>query len=226
MSILTNYRKAIYIGLGILLGLAIAFIVFTLVNSQKLKTTIADQESEIVSLKQKSDSLLLKIRTDEQQLIEIANKLKDTLSTLEPVKGPTEESLWNKVRDQNSFESVLDFIRSKENKGSYQNDALSKLMELGKTGWLYAGRSSDNKSYSEDQIARVLWRKNDYDIQNNLTPKIGDLIMLSGTQGRRTYANSSPREGQNGIWQANTIAYVSEIKKEGATALIIKIIYE
>ena len=226
MSILSNYRKVIYIGLGVLLGLAVAYIAYSYFKTQELRTTVQDQKSEIESLKRTSDSLLSKLRSDEKQLIEISEKLKGPVTIVEKVKGPTEESLWNEVLSKNTFYDVLDFIRSNDNKGTYHNEALSKLMELGQTGWLYAGRSSDNATYSKDQIARVIWRKNANDIRNNSTPKMGDIITLNGTQGRRTYSNFSPRERQNGIWQSSNNAYVSELKNEGPTALIIKIIYK
>jgi hypothetical protein len=224
-------KKAIYMGLGVMLGLAIAYIVYSYIKTQELNEVVGNQKKEIESLKQESDSLLLKLRTADKRIETERDEnnnedLKSVTEIKEKVDSSIEEVQWENALNKNSFEAITDFIMSEENKGTYQNDAISKLKELGQSGWLFAGRTNDNSTYSKDQVARVIWRNYGNDLKGNSTPKTGDIITLNGTQGRRTYSNSSPRDKQNGIWQTNNNAYVSEINKEGQTALIIKIIYK
>jgi len=229
MTVQSQNNKAIYIGLGILLGLALAYIGYSFFETKELKTTVENQKTEIDNLKRSTDSLATQLRSkadriDDENEIKNANKNDDNVNDGKQLKD-AELTAWNQALEANSFKSYMDFVTKDMNNETYNEKAVNKLMELGKSGWLYAGRTSDKLNYSEDQITEVVWRyKSNEDLKRSL-PKKGDVVVLKEPLGRRIYSNFSPRTNQNGLWNADLKAYVKEVRMEGPTAVIIEVIY-
>ena len=137
-----------------------------------------------------------------------------------------EKTAWEKAKDRDTFDAYMAFIRSDDNRGQFHNEAVNALENKGKTGWLYVGRTNDDKTFSSDPVVSVIYRKNSSitNLSNDI-PKVGDLIILNGSLGRRAYSRSSPRDTQTGLWNVEKKAYVSTIKMEGQSAIIAEIIF-
>ena len=109
---------------------------------------------------------------------------------------------------------------------AFNDQAFVALKKEKKTGWLFVGRTNDGKTFSMDAVVSVIYRKNSsIPALSNVIPKVGDLIILNGSLGRRAYSRSSPRDTQTGMWKVQKKAYVSTIKMEGQSAVIAQIIF-
>ena len=222
-------NKVMYIGLGVLLGLALSYIAFSFFKTKELQSEVAKQTIEIESLRQHTDSItneLLparKARSEKEKTVDEINKTMVVPKEVENIKS-SEDTNWQDAVNENTFVTFIEYL-STNTKSEYHSEAVSKLSELGAAGWLYVGRTSNNKKFSQDQIAEVIWRNNSDQNLSNMVPLPGDIVRLISPSARRTYSNFSPRDHQNGLWEKNKKAYVSEVKMEGPTAVIIKLIY-
>ena len=221
--------KAIYIGLGILLGLAIAYIGYTYIQTNELNALVELQKKEITTLqndlKEQQDSLNSLNAKYHKQKAETNTSKKEEDLVVENTTSE-EDVLWDITKQANTFDAYINYLSHEKSKSSYLNEVNQQLNELGKKGWLYAGRTKDNISFSEDQIVEVIWRDSDDNSLRKAVPKIGDVLLLKTSTSRRTYSNYSPRENQNGAWEKDQKAYVIDVKMEGPTAVIIKIAYK
>ncbi len=132
---------------------------------------------------------------------------------------------WAQAEKENSFEGYLAYYQNDSIIGNYVDSALSKIEEVGKSGWIYVGRSNGT-DFTSERKARVVYREGESNLSESTHPIIGDLVLATFSEGSRgVYSRSTPRDNRVGNWPTNSIAYVQDTFIEGGT-LIIKIIYD
>lgn len=214
-------NRSLLIGFGIILGLLLATTLYLFFENRELNEVIQNNQNDFQSVDQDS-SVSNKNPTIENTNTKVDN-VQDTSSTEVP---SAEQALWLATKKINAFNGYLEFIKSEDNNGTYDQESITKLFELGNSGWLYSGRSSDDNRYTDDQMIEVVWRKDSDKNLRRALPKEGDIVQLISKQARRTYPDFLPRTNQNGIWPLGKMAYVIDARMEGNTALILKVVYE
>lgn len=212
-------NRLVLIGFGVLLGLLFGLILYLFLENKKLKESVQNPINDLETVVQDTE-----VENGNKDSNEGNVDQKNNTSISE--EDSKERVLWKATTDINSFDGYLNFLRSPDNVGTYKQRCISKLSELGRSGWLYSGRTNDQSTYDEDQLVQVLWRERNAKNLERSVPKIGDIVILKSKDARRTYPDFLPRTNQNGIWPLDNMAYVMDTKMEGSTALIIKVVYK
>jgi len=214
-------NKSLLIGIGVVLGLLLATTLYLFFENRELNEVIQTKQNDAPSLDQDP------IKSIENTTTENASTTDDTLEDESSTEASSaEQVLWQATKKINSFDGYLEYIKSADDDGTHNQESISKLLELGTLGWLYSGRTNGDGTYSDDQMAEVIWRK-DYDKNlRRVLPKKGDIVSLTSKEARRTYPDFLPRDQQNGLWQLNSNAFVLDVRIEGKSAVILKVVYQ
>lgn len=219
MTLATN--KSLFIGIGIVLGLLLATTLYLFYENRELNEVIQNNQNDVKSADQDSSKSI------KASIPENTSEKDENVQDASRREAPSaEQTLWLATKKINSFDGYLEFMKSEDNKGAYEQESISNLLKLGTSGWLYSGRTSNNNRYTEDQMVEVLWRKDPDKNLRRALPRKGDIVQLISKQARRTYPDFLPRTNQNGIWPLGKMAYVIDTRMEGKTAVILKIVYE
>ncbi|MBT8303310.1 MAG: hypothetical protein KJP09_02485, partial [Bacteroidia bacterium] len=211
-------NKGIYSTFGIIISLLIITMILFFNKVDNLKTTIIDQQTQIDSLK---------LKGEEGDSMQVSSSIDNTSnSNQENQSESSEDFLWDTTKKIDTFDAYLEFIKSEGQEGKHKKNAIQRLFELGISGWLYSGRSENGKYYSDDQLVKVTWRNNSSQDLDDTLPELGDIVALRSQEARRTYPDFLPRSNQNGIWPLGKSAYVIDVRMEGKTAVILKVVYE
>lgn len=141
------------------------------------------------------------------------------------------ENIWKNAEDEGSMGNIsgyLKYIKSDLISKSNYTDAVAKIKELGKTGWLFSGYIKNGKmNTSESNIFMFKYRKNGENIVSTDIPNEGDIVEAIST--RRTYRMLQTLNELNGTnnvnWRRNGEAFVLDVIIDG-DALFLKIVYE
>ncbi len=214
-----------YISIGVLIGLVLAYIGYSFTQTKDLKSTVETQQEKIATLEKESDSILNKQSStiSESQVQEETAASNESPSTVTDSQSNISE--WSTVIEQHNFEGYLAFIKKHGSTHPKYDQAIHSLNQLGTRGWLYAGRTSDQTAYIEDQIVQTIWRPNSNNDVTKAVQQVGDIVRLISPTARRTYSNFTPRIEQNGVWQKEKEGYVFGVEIEGRTVVIIQVIY-
>jgi len=210
-------NRGVYSTFGIIISLLIITMILFFNKVDNLKNTIIDQQTQIDSLKSKgmkSDSIQV---NSSEEITPSSNQ--------EDQSDSSEDLLWDTTKKIDTFDAYLEFIKSGSQNGNHQKNAIQRLFDLGTSGWLYSGRTANGEDYSDDILVEVIWRDNPSKDFDKSLPEIGDIVELKSQEARRTYPNFLPRTNQNGIWPLGKPAYVVDVRMEGKTAVILKVVY-
>lgn len=211
-------NKGIYSTFGIIISLLIITMILFFNKVDNLKTTIIDQQTQIDSLKSKNQT--------NESVQEESTREKTQISNQENQSETSEDLLWDTSKKIDTFDAYLEFIKSEGLEGKHKKNAIQRLFELGISGWMYSGRTENGEIYSNDQLVKVTWRNNSSQDLDDTLPELGDIVALKSQEARRTYPDFLPRSNQNGIWPLGKSAYVIDVRMEGKTAVILKVVYE
>jgi len=148
----------------------------------------------------------------EDKIKQIENEVEDT-------------RIWNTATTTNSVDSYIAYLTNPMEGKSKVNEAIAALKNVGKTGWLYSGRT-DGTIVTSDAMFKYEWRKNGGEITSNTKPVEGDIVIMTqvSRSTRSTLANAISKSGATSTWRKNKKAYVLTSTKEG-TALFLQVVY-
>jgi len=155
-------------------------------------------------------------------VIEAEEKIKTLSNNLNNIR--LDDDAWKSATLQATVNAFLDYYTNQTIIGSHREEALQKINEIGKKGWLYCGRFSEESM--TESIFDLVWRGVDFSEKDIL--KANDVVVLKTNESaRRTYRyadNRNANNTNNTLIDKNTKMYISAVEKEG-NALVVQIIY-
>jgi len=154
------------------------------------------------------------IKTEEAQ-----QKIKEIQE--EQIAVKTDSLAWAKANAKNDVSSLLGYIIVDSLKGNYRNEALQTAGEIGKTGWLYIGRSkNENEMMIDGRVFDIVCCDKTEGAADKIPVK--NDILKSKSQ-RRIY--SEPTDAPvTGSIKKNKLARVVEVKPLG-NVIYVQILY-
>lgn len=155
-------------------------------------------------------------------ITEARQKIDDFSENIENVRQDNEA--WNVAVSLRSVTAFLDYYTNQAILGFHRDEALQKINESGKKGWLYCGRFSGE--FMTESIFDLVWRGGNFSPKDIL--KSQDIVMLKANESaRKTYRNPDNRNSNtvnSALLNKGLKAYVLAVEKEG-NALIVQIVY-
>ncbi len=132
-----------------------------------------------------------------------------------------ENDPWVLAKAQNTVASYMNYVMSDDNE-IYYLEAVSKLKEVGKKGWLFCGRKNDAKTkITIDRVFDIVNRKETFEVDDLLLE--GDIVQLRGKAHRKIRKSAESSSESVGTVRDNTNYFV--LSTIGETAVFVEIIF-
>jgi len=199
-------NRLLYIGVILLIGAFMGYVLHSENQKSKLDFTIAAQEGTILEGINKQE------KTKEE--------LKATNDSLQKSLLPAE--YWEYTKNENSVEGYISYITNEWgiDRTAYLSRAIENLKSdkaIGFQGWLFVGHKKADKTYKSEDIVEVIrpvdGRKNFKDSEI----KVGDIVQLTKKRNRKTYRSETSKTKKSQGWRNKTKGFVTAIWKDPKT---------
>ena len=153
---------------------------------------------------------------------------KDTLTALSRIDSLKDEiensnldhEAWMAATEKNSLASYLKYIKNDSILGTHNEDAQKKVLEIGKSGFLYCGRLVNNRI--PDPIFDIIYRK-DSEFKADEVPQANDIVRA--LKNRYIYRDQAVNSKSGNSIEVNKIYLIKSVNLQ-ANAVFVEIIYE
>lgn len=153
---------------------------------------------------------------------------KDTLTALSRIDSLKDEiensnldhESWMAATEKNSLASYLKYIKNDSILGTHNEDAQKKVLEIGKSGFLYCGRLVNNRI--PDPIFDIIYRK-DSEFKADEVPQANDIVRA--LKNRYIYRDQAVNSKSGNSIEVNKIYLIKSVNLQ-ANAVFVEIIYE
>ncbi len=187
---------------------------------------VADKENTVKGY-QKYLNVAATEKDSLNNILEYSKFAKDTLTAINRIISLKDEiansnldhEAWLAATDKNSVRSYLRYIKNDSILGTHNDDALKKIQEIGKTGFLYCGRATNNTI--PNSIFEIIYRKENT-FKGNDIPQVNDIVRAS--ENRYIYRDPSVNNKSGNSIEIGKIYFVKSISLQ-ANAVFVEIIY-
>ncbi|MEM0516901.1 nSTAND1 domain-containing NTPase [Aequorivita flava] len=150
--------------------------------------------------------------------VSIAQKKIDSLRNSESTTL-LDDNAWKIAQSKNRVSSYLNYIKNEKVIGEYDMIAMVKLQEVGKTGFLYAGKANNEQIY--EPVFDLIYR-NGGEFKDDSMLRVNDIVRT--LQNRRIYNDPAVRNESGNLVRQDSIYFVKSVFLQG-NAVFVEIIY-
>ena len=155
--------------------------------------------------------------------------LSDSIKGKTTVEMTKEDLAWVRTKDNNTFKDYINFYSNPVFLDIHKKDsAFIKLSNIGKKGWLYAGRKSSNgNQINDERVFNLVYRKGEaFSPREDAMVQQGDVVKLRGGGHRSIYNSQSVDNKIKDALVKNDIKYLISSVVEKGNAVFLEILYE
>jgi len=127
---------------------------------------------------------------------------------------------WLAATEKNSVSSYLKYIKNDSILGTHNDEAHKKIQEIGKSGFLYCGRATNNRI--PNSIFKIIYRKENV-FKGDEVPQVNDIVRAS--ENRYIYRDPSLTSKSGNSIEIGKIYLIKSISLQ-ANAVFVEIIYD